>query len=111
MDDAAAARYCRRSARRLRRRDRRGASGGLPSPPEATLGALHPEIELADLELLVVVRRELDVPLEPIVLVGLNDDDPRVVLEEDARHLLVRFAPELLVEAEARGVPQLVPLG
>src|SRR5207245_3887675 len=84
---------------------------GTPPPgPRASraLGATESEVEAPDLELLVRVRRPLDVLLEAVVLVGLDDRHPRQVLEEDLRHLAVRLAAELLVHREARGLAQLV---
>src|SRR5215471_10461445 len=59
---------------------RRGAPA--PGPLPRALGAPHPEVELPELEGLVRVRHELNVLLEPVVLVGLDDEDPGGVLEE-----------------------------
>src|SRR5207302_8234775 len=70
-------------------------------PAAPALRAPHAEIEAADLELLVRVRRKIDVPLKAVVLVRLDHDDPGVVLEEDPGHLPVRLVAELLVQAEA----------
>src|SRR5262245_44189653 len=81
-----------------------------PVSLKSTLRAAELEVEPPDLELLVRVRRPFHVLLEPIVLVGLDDREPREVLEEDLRHLLVRLAAELLVDREARRVAQLVEL-
>src|SRR4030095_14107023 len=72
---------------------------------------LQLEVEAPELDLLVGVRRELDVLLQPVILVGLDDDDPRPVLHEDLRHLLVGLAAELLVDRETRRLAQLVALG
>src|SRR5678815_5033119 len=80
-----------------------------PGPPRSCAAEL--EVELADLELLVRVRRPLDVLLEPVVLVGLDDRKPREVLEEDLRDVPVGLAAELLVHGKARGAAQLVELG
>src|SRR6266850_4607149 len=88
---------------------------GRPGPrcweprPLTMLGALELEVELPDLELLVRIGREVDVLLQAVVLVGLDDRQPREVLEEDRGHLLVGLGAELLVHREARGVAQLVP--
>src|SRR4029453_14115505 len=69
------------------------------------------EVEAPDLELLVRIRRPLDVLLEPVVLVRLDDGEPRKILEEYPRHLRVGVPAELLVDGEARGVAKLVELG
>src|SRR5882724_6533666 len=85
-----------------------------PAADPSLHGLLCPselEIEAPDFELLVRVRRPLDVLLEAIVLVRLDDGQPRKVLEEDPGHLTVRVAAELLVDGEARGIAQLVELG
>src|SRR5437870_5064371 len=87
----------------------RGAPAAGPRPPGASLRALELEVEAPDLELLVRIRLELDVLLQAVVLVGLDDRQPREVLEEDRRHLLVGLRAELLVHREARGVAKLVP--
>src|SRR5438552_11795694 len=84
---------------------------GAPPEPPPGLGAAELEVEAADLELLVRVRGELDVLLHPVVLVGLDDGQPREVLEEDLRHLAIRVGAELLVDGEAGGVAELVELG
>src|SRR5712692_11958988 len=83
------------------------------APPELPpgLGAAELEVEASELELLVRVRGELDVLLHPVVLVRLDDRQPREVLEEDLRHLAIRVAAELLVYREAGGVAELVELG
>lgn len=44
---------------------------------------MQAEVEAPDLERLVRARAPLDVALEPVVLVVLDDGDPRQVLEED----------------------------
>src|SRR3989442_969242 len=72
------------------------------------LGATESEVEAPDLELLVRVRRPLDVLLEAVVLVGLDHRDPRQVLEEHLRHLAVRLAAKLFIHREARRLAQLV---
>src|SRR2546427_12588070 len=49
----------------------------LPGPPASrALGATESEVEAPDLELLVRVRRPLDVLLEAVVLVGLGHRHP-----------------------------------
>src|SRR5688572_9221245 len=85
-------------------------AGAWIAPAGRLLGAAELEREAADLERLVGVRRPLDVFLQAVVLVGLNDGDPRQVLEEDLRHLLVGLPAELLVDGEARRVAQLIEL-
>src|SRR6267143_7084432 len=72
------------------------------------LHAAELEVEAADLELLVRIRRPFNVLLQPVVLVGLDHGDPWKMLEEDPGDLLVGLPAELLVHREARGVPQLV---
>src|SRR6266480_3150024 len=69
-------------------------TGASPEPPPG-LGAAELEVEAADLELLVRIRGELDVLLHPVVLVGLDDGQPREVLEKDLRHLAIRVGAEL----------------
>src|SRR2546426_9044340 len=98
----------RRAARKVTRArmDEAGRSGSAPAGRR--LGAAELEREAADLELLVGVRRPLEVLLQPVVLVRLDDGNPRQVLEEDPGHLLVRLAAELLVDGEARRLAQLV---
>src|SRR5712692_10139337 len=78
------------------------------APPELPpgLGAAELEVEAPDLELLVRIRGELDVLLHPVVLVRLDDRQPREVLEEDLRHLAIRVGAELLVYREAGGVAE-----
>src|SRR5262245_45549630 len=76
----------------------------------AVLGAPQFQIEAPEIERLVRVRRDLDVLLESVILVGLDYDDPRVVLQQEFRHLPVRLAAELFVEREAGGAAQLVEL-
>src|SRR5438067_1553584 len=103
------------SARRLLKRAQM-PGGARRAPPKqmglsfSSLRPLEPEVEAPDLELLVRVRRPLDVLLQPVVLVGLDDRDPRQVLEHDPRHLLVGLAAELGVHREACGGAQLVEL-
>src|SRR6185436_12786986 len=87
----------------------RGPGGG--APDGGRLRALELEVEGPDLELLVRVRRELHVLLQPVVLVGLDHREPREVLQEDLRHLLVGLTAELLVDRETRVVAQLVEAG
>src|SRR5713226_3864007 len=94
------------------------APSPLPSPPHGgeggpgtTLRATELEVEAANLELLVRVRRPLHVLLQAVVLVGLDHRNPREVLEEDPGHLLVGTRAELLVNREAGGVAELVKLG
>src|SRR3989442_10108190 len=82
--------------------------GPLAAPAAVRSGAAELEVEAADLELLVGVRRPLHVLLQTVVLVGLHHRDPREVLEEDLRHLPVGLPAELLVHREARRLPQLV---
>src|SRR5205814_657331 len=88
---------------------------GAPGAPAREPRVLRPlrapelEVEATELELLIRVRGPLDVLLEAVVLVRLDDRQPREVLEEDLRHLAVRLGAELLVDREARGAPQLVP--
>src|SRR5678815_697749 len=94
---------------------RRRRSCSISSPGSArrscrTSRAAHPEVEAADVELLVGIRRPLHVLLDTVVLVRLQDRDPRQVLEEDLGHALVRAPAEVLVDAEARRVAELVPL-
>src|SRR5512145_367129 len=85
-------------------------AAGAPRPrPVHLLRALELEVEAPDLERLVGVRRPVHVLLQPVVLVGLHDRDPREVLEDDRGHLLVGLRAELLVDREARGLAQLVP--
>src|SRR2546427_12900916 len=83
---------------------------GAPPEPPPGLGAAELEVEAADLELLVRVRGKLHVLLHPVVLVGLDDGQPREVLEEDLGHLAISLAAELLVHGEAGGRTQLVEL-
>src|SRR2546430_4633503 len=78
------------------------------APAGRRLGAAELEREAADLELLVGVRRPLEVLSQPVVLVRLDDGNPRQVLEEDPGHLLVGLAAELLIDGEARRLAQLV---
>src|SRR5215469_3348131 len=73
-------------------------------------GAAKLEVELADLELLIRVRGPLHVLLLPVVLIRLDDGNPREILEKDLGHVAVGFAAELLVDGEARGVTQFVEL-
>src|SRR5262245_1292018 len=54
----------------------KGPDPGVPGRGRVTLGSPHPEVELPELEGLVRVRSELHVLLEPVVLVGLDDEDP-----------------------------------
>src|SRR5262245_60025456 len=84
----------------------RGPDGGAPGGE--VLRALELEVERPDLELLVRVRRELHVLLQPVILVGLDDRQPHEVLQKDLRHFLVGLATELLVHREARRVAELV---
>src|SRR5262249_48797191 len=86
------------------------ARGSESEPGGGALRASELEVEAPDLELLVRVRRPFHVFLQPVVLVGLDHWEPREVLEEDLRHLLVGLAPDLLVHREARSVAQLVEL-
>ena len=85
----------------------------MPSPPRAeggfgaSLRAAEFQVEAADLELLVRIRRELDVLLEPVVLVGLDDRKPREILQEDLGHVAIGLGAELLVHREPRRVAQL----
>src|SRR5262249_16206830 len=76
----------------------------------SVLRAAELEVEATDLELLIRIRGELHVLLEPIVLIGLDDGQPREVLEEDLGHLGVGLRAELLVHRETGGRPQLVEL-
>src|SRR2546430_4350892 len=77
------------------------------APAGRRLGAAELEREAANLERLVGVQRPLDVLLQPVVLVRLNDGDPRQVLEQDPGHRLVGLAAELLRDAEAHHLAQL----
>src|SRR5229473_7469789 len=89
------------------RRPRMGEAPSLPLPATGrgrdgtALGSAELEVEASDLELLVRIGRELDVFLQPVVLVGLDDGQPREVLEEDLGHLAIGLAAELLVHGEA----------
>src|SRR5262249_28757835 len=87
--------------------DGAGGAGGRGRP----LRAAELEVELPDLELLVRVRRPLDVLLHAVVLLGLDDRQPREVLEEGLGPRVVRLAADLPVAAEARGVAELAELG
>src|SRR5207249_6082394 len=97
---------------RKRRTPRIGATARGPDPrgpgPRGALGATESQVEAPDLELLVRVRRPLDVLLETVVLVGLDHGNPRQVLEEDLRHLAVGLGAKLLVHREPRGLTELV---
>src|SRR5437867_9990613 len=66
--------------RRRQLADERGEPDG-GGPENGPLGAPELQVELSQLERLVRVRRELDVLLEPVVLVGLDHEDPGVALE------------------------------
>src|SRR4051812_32393144 len=77
-------------------------------PGRWPLGPAKLEREATDLELLVRIQRPLDVLLNPVVLVWLDHRNPREVLEEDLRHLLVRLPAELLVDGEAGRLAELV---
>src|SRR6266540_6045256 len=77
----------------------------------AGLRAAELEVEAADLELLVWIRRPLHVLLQPVVLIGLDHRQPREVLEEDLGHLLVGSRAKLLVHREAGRVAHLVEAG
>src|SRR4030095_1770051 len=74
----------------------------------ADLRLTEPEVERAKLDLLVRVRLPVDVSLQSIRIVGLEDRDPREVLEHDLGHLRVDLAPEVLIEAESRRVAELL---
>src|SRR5437879_2105057 len=106
--------------RRWLRNGRRPRMGEAPAPAAphlgerqdgTALGSAELEVEAPDLELLIRVGRELHVLLQPVVLVGLDDDHPREVLEEDPGHLAIGLTAELLVHGEARGVTEFVELG
>src|SRR5262249_49061202 len=81
-----------------------------PSLP-ASLGAPELEVEAPELKLLIRVGREFDVLLQAVILVGLDDWQPREVLQEDLRHLTIGVGAEPLVDGEAGRVAQLVELG
>src|SRR5215813_10348617 len=66
-----------------------------PVSLKTRLCAAELEVEAPDLELLVRVRRPLHVLLQAVVLVGLDDRQPREVLEEDLGPLFVGLATEL----------------
>src|SRR5262245_59630727 len=76
----------------------------------AALGAPQLQVEASYLKLLVRVRGELHVLLEPIVFEGLDHDEPGVVLQKNLRHLAISLTPELLVERKSRRAAQFVEL-
>src|SRR5262249_61137872 len=67
----------------------------------ASLGAPQLEVEAPELKLLIRVGREFDVLLQAVILVGLDDRQPREVLQEDLRHLTIGVGAEPLVDGEA----------
>src|SRR5262249_4627023 len=85
---------------------------GSPETPGRSLRARPPlraaelEVEAANLELLVRVGRPLHVLLQPVVLVGLDDGQPREVLEEDLGHVSVRLTPDLRATGGRGGVAE-----
>src|SRR5262245_35800513 len=94
------------TAARRSREARKGRSprmsqwgGAVRLRPGATgLRPAELEVEATNLELLERVRRPLHVLLQAVVLVGLDDGQPRQVLEEELRHPLVGVGAELLVD-------------
>src|SRR5580765_8900175 len=77
----------------------------------AALRLTETEIERPKLDLLVRVRLPVDVSLQSIRIVGLEDRNPREVLEHDLGHLRVDLAPEAFIEAESRRVAELLEPG
>src|SRR5262249_27224992 len=98
-------RSARARAADRKRAGARASLGGLPTRRRPSRAA-ELEVELSDLELLVRVRRPLDVLLHAVVLVRLDHGQPGQILEEDLGHVPIGLAPELLVDGEARRVAQ-----
>src|SRR5262245_19074949 len=62
------------------------ARGSESEPGGEALRASELEVEAPDLELLARARRPFHVLLQPVVLVGLDERQPREVLQEDTAH-------------------------
>src|ERR1700757_3279166 len=70
--------------------------------------ATHLQIEAPDLQLLVRIRRPLDIPLHAVGFDRLDHGNPGQILEHDLGHFPVRSTTNVIVDAEVRRRPQFV---